>query len=148
MVYSSSTSPKPNAEPSGDGRLSRERNGGVAESSKTRRARLRRMMSALDECLTAFQDGHQPADNYLADLPTLARSRAPQLRAAMDRLAVEECLAHHPELAKELEPLLETALAIQSSYGSTPAPDDLRAVESRIWRRLSKHRLGRGRRAA
>ena len=45
---------------------------------------------------------------------------------------VEECLARHPELARELEPLLLTALGLQQLFDVDPRPSFQRAARQRF----------------
>ena len=46
--------------------------------------------------------------------------------------SVEECLARYPELARELEPLLRTALGLQRTYTVGPRPSFQRAARQRF----------------
>ena len=45
---------------------------------------------------------------------------------------IEECLARHPELARELEPLLLTALGLQQLFDVDPRPSFQRAARQRF----------------
>jgi hypothetical protein len=47
-------------------------------------------------------------------------------------VSVEECLARHPELARELEPLLLTALGLQQLFDVEPRPSFQRAARQRF----------------
>jgi len=46
--------------------------------------------------------------------------------------SIEECLARHPELARELEPLLRTAVGLQQLFDVDPRPSFQRAARQRF----------------
>ena len=46
--------------------------------------------------------------------------------------SIEECLARHPELARELEPLLRTAVGLQQLFEVDPRPSFQRAARQRF----------------
>jgi hypothetical protein len=76
----------------------------------------RRREEALEECLAA-----------------LARGQS----------TVEECLAHYPELAAELKPLLHTARRLQDGYAVDPSPLYVQAARERFLTAMARRRQAR-----
>ncbi|MFQ6020358.1 MAG: hypothetical protein ACE5KW_06335, partial [Dehalococcoidia bacterium] len=73
----------------------------------------RKIDSVLEECLSGLLEG---------------------------RLSIEECKALYPDLARELEPLLRTALDLSSAYQLDPSPDFARRAHIRFLQACASHR--------
>lgn len=76
----------------------------------------RKLEEALEECLAALAGGQS---------------------------TVEECLAHYPELAIELEPLLHTARRLQDGYDVNPSPLYAQAAHERFLGAMARRRQRR-----